>query len=226
MADGDGDSLNVSGSLEGLTDADLTAAGITGGSSGGVLGNIGDWISNNPVSALGVAGGAGMLGYEMFGPPGAEQQDINQLQTATTGAGTMATALEAPLFSGTLPPGAQAALTTAQQNQTAQERSSYAKMGMAGSTGEADALRSVNQNIAAMKFNMETQMMDQASKYAGLQSSDLQNLLKDQMQYDQNFSNALSKFVSALAGGAGPAATNAAASTGPSLLSSIFGGSA
>jgi hypothetical protein len=207
---------------------------------GGTLGNIGNWISNNPMSALGIAAGGGMLLSEAFGT-NPEQANMNLLQQSATGAGTMATALQAPLFSGVLPPGAQSALNTAKQNQIAQVRSSYARAGMAGSTGEADAINAVNANIAAQQYGIAMNMFSQAAGYAKLQSADLMGLLDEQRAQDQDFSNALSRFVSALSGGGtatpgagggggggGGAAANAGQTTSQtaspigSLFSSIF----
>lgn len=205
MADGD-DVLDVGSSLQGIgSDQDLVDAGIVpqGGYSGGMFGNIKDWISNNPLQAITAAGGAGMLGYEMFGPPGAQQQDINQLSQAAAGAGSMSTMLSAPVTSGVLPPGAQQALKTSEQAQEAQQHSSYAKMGMAGSTGEADAISAVKQRTAAMQWSIEDSMLKQAAQYAGLQSTDLQALITAQRTKDQDFANALGKFVQGLAGAFG-----------------------
>lgn len=188
---GGGDALNVGASTQGLTDEDLINQGVidpnaptapSGGNIGGLLGTL-------------AAGGG--LAYSMLRPD-VEQQQLGQLQGAATGAGTTATALQAPLMSGTLPAGAQQAINASQAAQTAKIRSSYSSMGMAGSTGEADALNAVQQNIAAQKFSIETNMMEQASKFAQLQSADLEALLKDQMQKDQNFGNALSNFTNAL----------------------------
>jgi hypothetical protein len=209
-----------------------TPAPASGG--GGVLGDIGSWVTQNPGNALTVLAGGGMLASEAFGT-NPEQANMNLLQQSATSAGSMATALQAPLFSGVLPPGAQAALNQSKQNQIANIRSSYAKMGMSGSTGEADAINTANQASAAQQFNMAESLFSQAAGYAKLQSQDYLALLEEQRAQDQDFSNALSRFVSALAGGgtsgggtgtnATQTATQTATSSGPSLLSSIFGSS-
>jgi hypothetical protein len=72
---------------------------------------------------------------------------------------------------------------------------------MAGSTGEADAINAVNANIAAQQYGIAMNMFSQAAGYAKLQSADLMGLLDEQRAQDQDFSNALSRFVSALSGG-------------------------
>ena len=53
-----------------------------------------------------------------------------------------------------------------------------------------------------MQFSIANDMFKQASTYANMASGDYVNLRKYQMQQDQDFSNALSRFVSALASGA------------------------
>lgn len=213
----------------GVTSADISGAvaeapqGGTGG--GGALGNIGNWITQNPGTALSIGAGGGMLLSEALGTS-SEQQMMNNLQQSATGAGTMATALQAPLFSGVLPPGAQAALNQSRQNQIANIRSSYAKMGMSGSTGEADAVNAANQASSAQQFNMAMSMFNQAAGYAKLQSQDYLALLEEQRAQDQDFSNALSKFVSALAGGgtSGGGTGGGGGGGGSSATSSPIGG--
>lgn len=184
-----------------------TGSGI-GGWLSGTAGNIGNWISNNPMTAIGALAGGGMLVNQLFGSSSdAEAQTMKQLGNQAASAQSTATMLQAPLTSGVLPPGAQAAVNQFQQGARASEISSYAKVGMSGSTGEADALQAVNQRTQAMKFGIANELFGQAKDYAGMASQDYANLLKFQMQQDQDFSNALSKFVSALAGGRSTSST-------------------
>lgn len=178
----------------------------TGGGVGGWLdktaGNIGNWITNNPMSAIGALAGGGMLVNQMFGSQSdAEAQTMKQLGQQAGSAASTATMLQAPLTSGVLPPGAQAAVDQYQRGAKAAEVSAYAKAGMGGSTGEADAIQAVNQQTQAMKFGIANSLFTQAAGYAKMASGDYAQLLQFQMQQDQDFSNALSKFVSALAGG-------------------------
>lgn len=195
------------------------AAAATAGAGAGnwlstTAGNIGNWITNNPMSAIGALAGGGMLVNQMFGS-GSDQeaQVMKQLGNQAGSAASTATMLQAPLTSGVLPPGAQAAVNQFQQGARAQEIGAYARMGMSGSTGEADALQAVNQRTQAMKFNIANDLFTQAAGYAKMASSDYAQLLQFQMQQDQDFSSALSKFVSALAGGAGTSKTSASATT-------------
>lgn len=209
MADGNGDNisgnlatgdyLNVDSSLQGLSDADLVGAGITSPntSGGGVL----NWIGNNPLQAVGVAAGGGLLASEALGSGGAEQQQLTQLQQAAGEAGSTATALTAPLTSGVLPPGAQTVVNNARTAGLASAASAAATTGMGGkSTAYFDARQAANQNAQVLQFNIEQDMFKQALGYSQLQASDLQGLIKAQMQKDQNFSTALNGFVKALSG--------------------------
>jgi hypothetical protein len=233
MADGLGSDFldspalgGTSGSLPGELTTPAVSLGspgtVSGGgtSSGGVggwlsttAGNIGNWVTNNPMSAIGALAGGGMLLSQMFGSQNdAEAATMKNIQQQATGAATTATMLQAPLTSGVLPPGAQAAVNQFKSGARASEISAYAKAGMSGSTGEADALQSVNQQAAAMQFNIADNLFKQAAGYAGLASTDYNDLLKDQMQQDQDFSNALSRFVSALAGGTSKSTSTTSAS--------------
>ena len=180
----------------------------TSGGIGGFLGNmgtsIGNWATANPMSAIGALAGGGMLLNQMFGSSSdAETATMNNIRQQATGAASTATMLQAPLTSGVLPPGAQAAVNQFKSGARASEISAYAKAGMSGSTGEADAMQAINQQASAMQFSIADNLFKQAAGYSGMASDDYNNLLKDQMQQDQDFSNALSRFVSALAGGTG-----------------------
>lgn len=193
---------------------DANAAATTASTGGGnwlstTAGNIGNWISNNPMQAFGAVAGGGLLLNQLFGSSSdAEAQTMKQLGNQAGSAQSMATMLSAPLTSGILPPGAQNAVDLANQQGRAQAISSYAKMGMANSTGQADALQANNERTQAMKFGIANQLFTQAAGYAKMASTDYADLLKYQMEQDQDFSNALSKFVSALAGGRSSSSTS------------------
>lgn len=194
------------------------AAAAAGGGGGNWLsttaGNIGDWISKNPMSAIGALAGGGMLLNQMFGSSSDQEAAVmKQLGQQAGSAASTATMLQAPLTSGVLPPGAQAVVDEAQRSGRTAAISSYAKMGMSGSTGEADAIQASNQRTQAMKFGIANDLFTQAAGYAKMASSDYAQLLQFQMQQDQDFSNALSKFVSAIAGGAGTSKTSASGTT-------------
>jgi hypothetical protein len=200
-------SAQLGGMIEQMTPA---GTDIQGPSFGDRIGNYFESLADNPLKLAGLALNAGMLGYEMFGgAKSAEQQDISQLQSAAAGASSMARALDAPLFSGVLPAGAQEALETSKQNQEAIEKSRYAAMGMSGSTGEADALAAIDQNIAAQQFGMETDLFGQAYNYSQLASQDYNAVIGAQEQMDANQAAALGRFVASIAGTLGGTPTRA-----------------
>lgn len=190
-----------------MATADTPAAGdvyATPAPSGGLLskfGDIGDWISNNPIKAGEVALAGGGLLYNMLGQKGsAEQQDLNQLQAAATSANTAARAAEAPLLSGVLPPGAQSAFRQSKANQEAAVKSAYISMGMPGGTGQAEAEQAIDMNVAAQQLAMENSLFGEAAGFVGVASQDYQNIIADQQAKDQQFNAALGGFVAALAG--------------------------
>jgi hypothetical protein len=168
----------------------------TGGSN--ILGNIGSWLTKNPGALL---AGGGLLMSMM--QQGDTSKEMSALENAAAADESMARALDAPLFSGVLPPGAQAALDQSRANQQAQTRSVYASLGMSGSTGETEALGAVDQNVAAQQFAMENELFSQAAGYAGMASQNYMDILQQQRLQDEDFSNALSRFVMSLSGGMG-----------------------
>jgi hypothetical protein len=167
----------------------------------------------SPTAATGAgltaAGGAGLQG-----------------QAATTAGETAA--LTAPLTTGILPPGLQQTVDQATQSQKAQVRSTYAAQGLTGSTMEADKLAQVDANAASQKagiaegllpaaeaFSGQTnqaysQLSQTGAALSGLSLSAYNDLLRTQMQSDENYQAALYKFAAALAGGGyQPPAANA-----------------
>lgn len=178
-------------------------AAVPGGSTGGWGSGIMDFLGNpSPLQLAGAGiGGVGLLTSAMQGNKYAGLE--NQLQQQATGASTMTTALQSPLFTGILPPGAQQNLNQQKQDAAAAIRSGYARAGMAGSTSEAQAIAAENARIDNSKLQIEQQMFNDAAGYAKLAPADLQQLYTIQNQQDQNFQRALASFTAALAGGRG-----------------------
>ena len=172
-------------------------AGVPAAPTAGAVQQFGGGSSDAGGNILGMLGAAGGMGLSAL-QGGAEQSQLNQLQNAASSAGQMAQASAAPLISGVLPPGAQQAIQNFQRNATAQQTSAYARMGMAGSTGEFDAKQAINQQVAAMQFSMEMSMFQEAAKFSEIQGQELNALLQAQRAKDQAFSNALSNFTNAL----------------------------
>lgn len=176
----------------------------------GILGDIGQYIKDNPLQALGVAGSGGMLLSQAL-RPNPYQTQLNQLEQARTGASTMATALETPLFTGVLPPGQAQAVDRATANRKAQVRSAYVNAGMPGSTAEAEALGAIDADAGARKVGIAENLFNKAAGYTNMSTNDIQTILREKQNEDAALQTALSRFVAALAGSRGGGGTGTSA---------------
>jgi hypothetical protein len=157
--------------------------------------DIGSFISKNP----GVLLGGGLLGAQMLMGNEALPAE-KQLNQAAGEARSLGRAFTAPIFSGTLPPGAQAAVDSATNAAKAKVKSSYASLGLAGSTMEAQNLAAVDREAAAQTFKMADMLLAQGADYTKLSDSLYQTLLQTQLAQESDFSKSLGVFASGLAG--------------------------
>jgi hypothetical protein len=146
------------------------------------------------VLQAGLLGGSGLLQQgqlnSLLGPI---RSNANQLSGQSL-------ALEAPLLGGTLPAGAQAAIDNYTKSAEAQVRSTYASLGLSGSTMEADAINQVKQNAQAQTFNIANELFQQGQKGTAM-SSDLYNtILQTQLGEDKSLSDAIGNFAAQLMG--------------------------
>ncbi len=127
--------------------AGFGAATTPGASPGGFLSGLGDkamgLLEHNPGALL----SGGLLASQLFRGNEAYPAE-KSLQTLGTNAATEGQALAGYLNSGTLPPGAQQAVSSATNAAKATMRSTYAKMGLSGSTMEAQALQEADRQAA------------------------------------------------------------------------------
>ena len=160
------------------------------------LGKAGDKLTSNPGLALSALGlGASAL------KSGQVPKGYNQLLTQAGALGTQGNALTTGALDNALPPAAQAQLNMASESAKASVRSTYARMGLTGSTMEAQALASVDETTAAQGYQMIQSLYQQ-----GLQTSQLSASLYDQiMQANVSGNNALSGAVGNFAGALGGA---------------------
>jgi hypothetical protein len=168
-------------------------------SGGGGMSGIMSWLQKNPAALI----GALPLAMSLF-------QGNNQLLPAETALTKLATetqgesaALEAPLFSGVLPPGAQEAVDAATRANIASVKSRFAEMGLAGSTMEDQAVQGVQRNAAAQQFQIADQLVGQGITAQGQTANIYSDLLRTQMTKDQQFKQALMLFAAGLARGGG-----------------------
>ncbi len=162
-----------------------------GGAAGGGLGKI---LGNPGVLLAGGALGADIL---MGNQPLPAQ---NQLTQAAGEAASMGRGLSSYIFSGTLPPGAQEAVTNATTAATAKIKSSFAALGMAGSTAESQAVQQIHEAAAAQTFQMADQLLKQGANYSQLSDQLYQTLLQTQMSQENALTQSIGTFAAGLAG--------------------------
>jgi hypothetical protein len=170
-------------------------AGTAGAGGGGILSSV--------ESAAGkywpVLAGAGILGYEALNGnktlPAQGQLQSLAGQNASTGA-----ALESYEQTGLLPPGLQLAVNSQSEAAAAQIRSSYAGMGLSGSTSEAQALAGVKQQTAATIGKIASDLATQGIQLSSLSSQELTQLMQTEQQQQSDLNKALASFAAGLAG--------------------------
>jgi hypothetical protein len=177
----------------------ITGAGVTSGGTidagGGFGADIMGLIQRNPGALL----SGGLLASQLFRgnePYPAEKQ----LQNLATNAGTQGQALSGYLQSGTLPPGAQANVDASTNAAEARIRAANARLGLSGSTMEAQQLGEAKQQAAGQQFLIANELLGQGAKYTNISANIYDELLKSQAGTDQEFQKALMAFAGGLGG--------------------------
>lgn len=185
----------LSGALSGTVG---TATPLAGAANSAASGGLGGFLKDNskwllPAAGLGVAALKG--------------DNIPQADNLTAQAGRLnanANALTAPLLTGKLPAGAQAAVDSGKQAAEASTRSRFASMGLSGnSTMEATALNSVDRDALSQGFGIAQNMANLGFQDAGLANSIYVQLMNAQLQEDQQLAEAFTNFGGAIGGGNG-----------------------
>ena len=101
---------------------------------------------------------------------------------------------------GPLPPGAQALVNQQQNAGMANVRSTYDKLGLSGSTMEAQAQQSVNEQTMGTAFKISQDMMIQGMKATGLSEAMYSEIMQANVAQDTAFAKAIGNFAAALAG--------------------------
>ncbi len=125
------------------------------------------------------------------------------LQGQAADAASEARTLTAYQQSGTLPAGLQSVVDMNTNAGLAKVRSSYAQLGLSGSTMEAQALAQVKEGASAQTAEIASQLAQEGAQYAGLAGSETSNVLRAQLDQQGQFTQALSLFARGLAGGGG-----------------------
>jgi hypothetical protein len=187
----------------------LDSAVAGGGGVGGFAGKAGDWALNHPGALL----TAGLFGSQLLkgNPPFPAETNLGNLGAAAQGT---ATQLTSPLSTGILPPGAQQEVNASTNAAIAETKSAYGKLGLEGSTMEADKISQIKQNASAQQFEIANNLLQSGAKFSGIAGNDYNAVLNAQMQRDEQYRNALYGFARSLAGAGYTPPAYAAAANG------------
>ena len=150
-------------------------AGPYGGTGGGVNNLLG-FLGNNP----GLLIGAGALGLDaiMGNKPLPAQ---TQVQNQAAGEASMGRTLSSYEQSGTLPAGMQEIVDANTNAGIAKVKSTYASLGLSGSSMEAEAVAQVHQASSAQVAQMANQLLQQGATWSGMSNQEFNTLLQTQM---------------------------------------------
>ena len=193
--------------------ATTPGASILGG-GGGAGGALGGAITPAPAPAPAPAGGGGGLfgGHPALGVLAAAPAVLQairgsqpfkgetQLQQSAAQLGQQGQQLQSYLQSGTLPPGAQAAINQATASAQAAIRSQYASMGMEGSSSETQDLAAAQQQGVAQANAMAMQLLSSGMQSTNMSDQMYQDIMNQSMTQDQNLSAAIGNFAAMAAG--------------------------
>lgn len=167
-------------------------------SSGGILKTLG----LTPMQAVGSGVSALMLGQSLLGNntatafPGGPELTGQAANLSAQGQ-----QLQSYLQSGALPPGAQAGIDQAVSAAKARIMSVHASQGTTGSTMEAQDLANVDQQAAAMGFNMAAQLFSQGLSETQISEQIYQSLLSTNITLNQQVGQGVANLATALGGG-------------------------
>jgi hypothetical protein len=179
----------------------LTDAGKTGGSFWDQLvGGAKSSLTRNP---LGIAAGAGMLGYNML-QGSRTSANVKNISAQASQLGAQGQQLMQYLQSGTLPPGLQAGINNAKAAMTARIMANHAHNGMSTNPAENSALAAELNNldmqvfaaVAAQGEKLLTMGIDESKISADLYTT-LERLQRDQ---SASMGRAIATFAAALGG--------------------------
>jgi hypothetical protein len=165
--------------------------------------NIGKALSSNAGLLTAGAGLTNDISTALAGPP----KGTNQLTAQAGQLGAQGQQLEGYLGSGTLPPGVQSGINQATQSAIAAIKSKYASMGLSGSSSEQSDIAAAETNAQVQGANIAMQLLNQGVSETNLSSQIYEELIKNTMASDANFSSAFTNLASAVGGGSGGGGT-------------------
>lgn len=178
--------------------ADVSGVGASPGGAGGILKTLG----LTPLQA----GGVGLTGLSLlrslmadntataFAPGQVLTNQANQLSAQGQQLGSY-------LQTGSLPPGAQAAIDQATASAKAQIRSAHAASGTTGSTMEAQDLANVDQQAAAYGFKIADQLLSQGISESQISEQIFQSLLGTDVALNAQVGQGVANLATSLGGG-------------------------
>lgn len=158
------------------------------------LANAGNIAASNPQAVIGALG----LGYDVLNQgniPG-----LGPISSFASQEEKAAQANQSYVNTGTLPPGAQAALTQATEAAKAQVRSKYAQLGMSGSTAETQELSNVDISAVGEQFSIASQLLQAGASQANVTQEMLNEILGVNEQQEAATTQAISSFAGSLGG--------------------------
>jgi hypothetical protein len=181
-----------------------STAGSGGATSGGFLQDLKTELLKPGTLISGAGGIASLLMNNSV--PG-----LGNLQSQAATLSGVGGPLAQSLATGNLPAGAAAANAAATEAAKAQVRSTYANMGLSGSSQEAGALAGVDEKAAAQQYQELLSATTTGLTAEGQASGLYEQIMNAQVAQQQRTQQALARLSAALAGGTGNAAATAAA---------------
>ena len=161
------------------------------------LASAGHVLASNPQVAVGALG----MGYNMI--KGDQQpKGYNQLQSEAQQLASQGSQLQQEALNNSLPPAAQAQLNEASNAMKAQIRSTYAQMGLSGSSMEAQAMAGVDAKVAGEGYTMIQGLLQQGVQESNMAGNLYAQLMQVNSQQAAAQTAGIGNFAAAL-GGAG-----------------------
>ena len=179
-----------SGSPTGPTNGNSILNAIHNPTGSNILESLGK--NSNALLGVGGLGLSALLGTQ-------QPKGLNAIEAQATELGVQGKQLQQAL-NGKLPPGAQAAIDQATTSAKAAIKSNYARMGLAGSTMETDALNQVDQQAAMQTFQIADQLLTQGIQESGIAANLYAEIMKSVGGQDQALMGAIANFAGGLAG--------------------------
>lgn len=169
-------------------------------STGGFWGGVKDTLTS-PAAVIGALG----LGYQALANPTDGQVPAPELTDNLVGTAdnlnSQSQQLMSYINSGYLPPGAMARINAATQAAKASVRSSFASMGLSGSSSEASALGEIDVRAAGQIFEQASSLLQTGMQQARISADIYRSLLNDTRAEDDEMDDAITNFAMAIAGG-------------------------